>query len=428
MTSFDFQPRTRVVFGAGSIQGLGELATSLGGSRALLVSDPGIVAAGHPQTAMRLLEAAGVEVFLFDQVEENPTTDHVNAGLEFVQGRGVDLIIGLGGGSSLDCARGINFLLTNGGRMADYWGVGKATKQMLPFISIPTTAGTGSEAQSYALIADPVTHRKMACGDPKAAAAIALLDPELTLTQPALVTAVAGMDAIVHALETLVATKRNPISEVFSQRAWQLLSHNYSLVLREPDNLEARAGMQLGAHFAGAAIENSMLGAAHACANPLTARFDVTHGAAVGLMLPAVIRFNACEQASLYETVGGAENVTLQVEDLMEQAALPVRLSEYGVGENDVSQLAEDAAKQWTAQFNIPKPFSPDQLLLTLKKAEERESLRREVTRLREEVSIERRYRQIIAKAPAMTRALEIASKVARHPSPVLITGESGTG
>jgi alcohol dehydrogenase len=215
MTSFDFQPRTRVVFGAGSIQDLGELATSLGGSRALLVSDPGIVAAGHPQTAMRLLEAAGVEVFLFDQVEENPTTDHVNAGLEFVQGRGVDLIIGLGGGSSLDCARGINFLLTNGGRMADYWGVGKATKQMLPFISIPTTAGTGSEAQSYALIADPVTHRKMACGDPKAAAAIALLDPELTLTQPALVTAVAGMDAIVHALETLVATKRNPISEVF---------------------------------------------------------------------------------------------------------------------------------------------------------------------------------------------------------------------
>jgi alcohol dehydrogenase len=160
------------------------------------------------------------------------------------------------------------------------------------------------------------------------------------------------MDAIVHALETLVATKRNPISEVFSQRAWQLLSRHYRLVLSEPDNLEARAGMQLGAHFAGAAIENSMLGAAHACANPLTARFDVTHGAAVGLMLPAVIRFNALEQAALYETVGGAEYVTLQVEDLMEQAALPLRLSQYGIAEGDLAQLAEDAAKQWTAQFN----------------------------------------------------------------------------
>lgn len=352
MTSFDFQPRTHVVFGAGSIQRLGELAKGLSGSRALLVSDPGIVAAGHPQIALRLLEAAGIEAVLFDQVEENPTTEHVNAGLEFAKGRGIDLIIGLGGGSSLDCARGVNFLLTNGGEMADYWGSGKASKPMLPFISIPTTAGTGSEAQSYALIADPVTHRKMACGDPKAAAAIALLDPELTLTQPLPVTAATGMDAVVHAVETLVATKRNPISEVFSQRAWQLLSRNFPLVLNEPANLDARAGMQLGAHFAGAAIENSMLGAAHACANPLTARFDVTHGAAVGLMLPAVIRFNAAEQAALYETVGGAEHVRLQVEDLMEQATLPMRLSEYGIADNDVPQLAEDASKQWTAQFN----------------------------------------------------------------------------
>jgi alcohol dehydrogenase len=328
------------------------LAASLGGSRALLVADPGIVAAGHPQTAIRLLTAAGVESFLFDQVAENPTTDHVDAGVEFTSGRGIDLIVGLGGGSSLDCARGINFLLTNGGQMADYWGHGKASKPMLPFISIPTTAGTGSEAQSYALIADPVTHRKMACGDPKAAAAIALLDPELTLTQPAQVTAVTGMDAIVHALETLVATTRNPMSELFSQRAWQLLSGNYPLVLSEPGNLEARAGMLLGAHFAGAAIENSMLGAAHACANPLTAQFDVTHGAAVGLMLPAVIRFNASEQAALYESIGGAKQVTLQVERLMEQAALPMRLSEYGIAGNDVARLAEDAAKQWTAQFN----------------------------------------------------------------------------
>lgn len=352
MTSFDFQPRTRVVFGAGALQRLGELAKGLGGSRALLVSDPGIVAAGHPATAMRLLQSANIETLLFDQVAENPTTEHVNAGLEFVRGRDIDLIIGLGGGSPLDCARGVNFLLTNGGQMADYWGVGKASKPMLPFISIPTTAGTGSEAQSFALIADPVTHRKMACGDSKAAAAIALLDPELTLTQPSQVTAATGMDAIVHAIETLVATKRNPISQLFSQRAWELLSRNFPLVLGEPSNLEARAGMQLGAHLAGAAIENSMLGAAHACANPLTARFDVTHGAAVGLMLPAVIRYNAAEQASLYETVGGAERVRQQVEDLMEQAALPVRLSEYGIAESDVQVLAQDAATQWTAQFN----------------------------------------------------------------------------
>lgn len=359
MTSFDFQPRTRVVFGVGAIRRLGDLVSELGCSRALLVSDPGVIAAGHPGEAVSLLNLAGIETFLFGGVEANPTTEHVNAGLAFAKKHDIDIIIGLGGGSSLDCARGVNFLLTNGGQMADYWGVGKATKPMLPFISIPTTAGTGSEAQSYALIADPTTHRKMACGDPKAAAAIAVLDPELTLTQPPHVTAATGIDAIVHSLETLVATKRNPISEVFSQRAWQLLSANFPRVLSEPADMDARSGMLLGAHFAGTAIENSMLGAAHACANPLTARFDVIHGAAVGLMLPSVIRFNAIDQAGLYSTVGGADTAAEAVERLMEQAELPPRLSEYGVTEQDVPQLAEDAAKQWTAQFN-PRSLEVD--------------------------------------------------------------------
>jgi alcohol dehydrogenase len=356
MTSFDFQPRTRVVFGAGTIRRLGELAAGLNCSRALLVSDPGVVAAGHPSDAISLLCQAGVESFLFSGVEENPTTEHVDAGLAFAREHDIDLIIGLGGGSSLDCARGVNFLLTNGGQMSDYWGVGKATKPMLPFISIPTTAGTGSEAQSYALIAHPVTHRKMACGDPKSAAAIALLDPELTVTQPPHVTAATGIDAIVHSLETLVATNRSPISEVFSQRAWQLLSTNFPRVLDEPKDMEARAGMLLGAHFAGAAIENSMLGAAHACANPLTARFNATHGAAVGLMLPSVIRFNAAHHSALYAAVGGADQAASAVERFMEQARLPPRLSHYGVTDDDVPQLAEDAAKQWTAQFN-PRPL-----------------------------------------------------------------------
>ena len=359
MTPFDFQPRTRVVFGTGAIRRLGDLVCELGCSRALLVSDPGVIAAGHPGDATSLLNQAGIETFLFGGVEANPTTEHVNAGLEFAQKCDIDIIIGLGGGSSLDCARGVNFLLTNGGQMADYWGVGKATKPMLPFISIPTTAGTGSEAQSYALIADPATHRKIACGDPKAAAAIAVLDPELTLTQPPQVTAATGIDAIVHSLETLVATKRNPISEVFSQRAWQLLSANFPRVLGEPADMDARSGMLLGAHFAGAAIENSMLGAAHACANPLTARFEVIHGAAVGLMLPSVIRFNAVDRSALYSAVGGAGIAAEAVERFMEQAALPPRLSAYGVTERDVPQLAEDAAKQWTAQFN-PRSLEVD--------------------------------------------------------------------
>ena len=366
MQAFDYQPRTRVIFGAGSLERLGEAARSLGGTRALVVSDPSIVATGYTGRAVELLEASGLNAFEFTEVEKDPTTRHVDAGLAAVQEHQSDLIVGLGGGSSIDCAKGINFLLTNGGKMADYWGVGKATKPMLPLIAIPTTAGTGSEVQSFALIADEKTRQKMACGDSKAAPAVAVLDPDLTLTQPPEVTAVTGIDAITHAVETWVTKKRNPVSELFSRQAWHLLSESFPVVLRDPDNRAARAGMLLGSHYAGAAIENSMLGAAHSCANPLTAHHDVTHGAAVGMMLPAVIRFNAREVGGLYTQLdgdlGGAEGLARTIEDLMQQAKLPTRLSEYDILQEALPRLAQEASNQWTASFN-PREVTARELL-----------------------------------------------------------------
>src|SRR5204863_1384379 len=173
----------------------------------LLVTNPGLEAAGHPQRALASLRDAKLDVFLFDGVEENPTTRHVEACLSFAQAQQIDLIVAVGGGSSMDCAKGTNFLLTNGGSMADYKGFGKATKPMLPSITVPTTAGTGSEAQSFALIADESTHMKMACGDRKAAFRIAILDPEVTVSQPLKVTAVTGIDALAHAVESYVCTR-----------------------------------------------------------------------------------------------------------------------------------------------------------------------------------------------------------------------------
>ena len=217
----------------------------------------------------------------------------VEAGREFAAPRDIDSIIGLGGGSSLDCAKGINFLLTNGGEMRDYLGYGKATQPLLPMIGVPTTSGTGSEAQSYALISDAQTHVKMACGDSKAAFRIALLDPALTISQPRSITATSGFDAIAHAVETYVTTRRSGLSEFFSREAWRLLESNYEIVLEQPDNLEARGAMQLGSYFAGMAIENSMLGATHACANPLTTHYSTVHGAALAMLLPSVVRWNA---------------------------------------------------------------------------------------------------------------------------------------
>jgi alcohol dehydrogenase len=301
MIAFDFKLPTRIVFGAGRLPELGELARSLGDvSRVLVVSDPGVVAAGHAQRGLDSLVAAGLTTQLFDGLAENPTTAHVEAGLKVAQHFSPDAIIGLGGGSSMDCAKGINFLYSCGGRIQDYWGRDKATGPLLPMIAVPTTAGTGSETQSFALISDAETHVKMACGDKRAAFRVALLDPELTLTQPPRVTALTGYDALAHAVETAVTKVRTPLSEAFSREAWRNLAPNFLQVLREPNDLAARSAMQLGACFAGLAIENSMLGAGHALANPLTAEFGVAHGEAVALMLPHVVRRNAAAVNGAY--------------------------------------------------------------------------------------------------------------------------------
>src|SRR3954468_19233803 len=210
----------------------------------------------------------------------------VEAGRRAAQPLRIDSIVALGGGSSLDCAKGINFVLTNGGAIGDYRGYGKPSTSLLPAIGIPTTAGTGSEAQSYAVISDAATHMKMACGDPSAAFRVAILDPELTVSAPAPVSAAAGIDAVAHAVETAVTSRRTPLSDTFCHQAWRLLADAFERVIVHPGDMEARSMMQLGAHFAGVAIEQSMLGAAHACANPLTARCGLSHGVALAILLP----------------------------------------------------------------------------------------------------------------------------------------------
>jgi alcohol dehydrogenase len=235
-------------------------------------------------------------------------------------------------------------------------------------IAIPTTAGTGSEVQSYAVLSDAGTHRKMACGDPQAAFRIAILDPELTLSQPREVTAASGFDAIAHAVETFVSTRRTPMSELFSREAWRLLEANYERVLSKPDDLAAREAMQMGACLAGIAIENSMLGATHACANPLTAHYGTTHGVALAMLLPSVVRWNgpSCEaryaellRISRVDSDKPAETLAVRLEALTEVGSLRERLSGKGISISDLPALATEAAEQWTGRFN-PRPFDYD--------------------------------------------------------------------
>lgn len=373
---FDILPRPRLVFAPGALARAGLLTRESGISRPLVVTDPGLVKAGHVSRLLTVLSQAGLQPSLFDQVAENPSTLDVDRAVHAARTAKADGLLALGGGSSLDTAKGCNFILTNGGRMEDYRGIDKATQPMLPFIAIPTTAGTGSECQSSALISDPVTHYKMACLDSKATARVAILDPELTLSLPPSITAFTGIDALTHALETAVTTRRTAHSLLFSREAGRLLLNHLESAITQPADLQARSAVLLAAAWAGTAIENSMLGVAHSCANPLTAHFKIAHGAAVGLMISAVIRFNRIDPVaeSNYAAVARAANLSSaaptsavdtllrRVNSLLDAAGISPSLEAAGIPWDRLPELAELASRQWTAAFN-PRPVQPSDLL-----------------------------------------------------------------
>ena len=362
---FSSRPSPRIVFGPGTLRELPSCVRATGASSVLLVSDAGIARAGHLDAAKRLLEADGVGVAVYDRVRENPTESDAEACCRAARDLRFKCIVALGGGSSMDTAKACNVLLSNGGAMRDYQGYGKVAQPMLPFIAIPTTAGTGSECQSYALVSRDDTHEKMACGDGKIRAHTAILDPDLTETQPHAVAVQTGLDALAHALESAVSTRRNAVSALYSEGAFRHLAGAIGLVIGGRATRESRAAMLLGAALSGLAIENSMLGAAHATANPLTARHNAVHGHAVAFMLPHVMRFNAVEPAArvvydrysaiLRESGVSALPLVEWVARLVAESALP-RLN--GV-RAEIDALARDAAKQWTAQFN-PRPLRPE--------------------------------------------------------------------
>lgn len=392
----------RVLYGAGTIDLLGDVGRELGARRPLLVSDPGVEAAGHVDRASASLRRANLAVAAFRGVEENPGERNVSAAAGAAREHGADLLIGLGGGSAMDCAKGANFVFTNGGRMEDYWGFGKASRPMLPSVGVPCTAGTGSEAQSFAVISREDDHRKMACGDPKARFAATLLDPELVRTAPPDVMAATGLDALSHALESFVCTAANPYSRMFASEGFARLLRGFDAVVEArspgggnaasassraaagggPDGAAAAEAdelwgeMLLGAHFAGAAIEASMLGAAHGLANPLTARYDVTHGVAVAVVLDHVVRFNGADDGAGYGGLArlafgngpgngvASERLAELWAGLRDRVGVAARLRDLGVREADLDLLASQAAEQWTAQFNPRSAAASDMLAL----------------------------------------------------------------
>ncbi|MEQ8764440.1 MAG: iron-containing alcohol dehydrogenase [Planctomycetota bacterium] len=379
--AFDIDLGPRLVFGDGAVHRLPELADELKARSILIVTDAGLVKAGHVSPVADEFRAAGSAVKVFDGVRENPSTSDVDRCAVVAREVEADLFIGLGGGSSLDTAKGANFLLTNGGRMEDYWGHGLAKLPLRPMIAVPTTAGTGSEVQSFALISQEGSHRKMACGDASARPKVAVLDPRLTISLPRPVTAQTGLDTMTHAVESFVTKKRNPVSCLYAKESLRYFSASFETVLGTPDDVVARGEMLLAAAFAGLAIEASMLGAAHALANPLTACFDLEHGRAVGLMLPSVVRFNSHDPevaswyAELATTAFGrgstTEDLIARIGTWLDASDQPDSLVACGVTSDRLGELATLASEQWTGQFN-PRPVDSAALEALYRSASER--------------------------------------------------------
>jgi alcohol dehydrogenase class IV len=363
--------KTVVHYGEGKLSELGSILRLLNASKVLVVTDRGIIASGIGERCKKAILSEPIEFVLFDGVEPNPTTDCVEHGLITARKETIHCIVAIGGGSSIDAAKAINVLLTNGGQVADYCGLNRIKKKGFPLIAIPTTAGSGSEMSSYMLISDSKTHQKLVCSAPQIIPDVAILDPTLTVSLPISVTIESGVDALSNGIESYVSKLANPYSEVFSLRSIEILAQNIVRVCKEPVNLSARGQMLIGSNIGALAIHLSSIGAAHSMANPLTKHFNVRHGIAVGMVLPYVMLFNASSQPQKYKQIalalgarleGREDDLTLsrkgvmRLRELLDQLSLPANLAEMGVREEMIPVMAQEALTQLSLNYNPVKP------------------------------------------------------------------------
>ncbi len=377
MQGFEFNTTARLVSGAGSALELAEQCQRLGVSRPLLVTDPGLVQIGLVQPAIGALEAAGLAPVVFDQVREDPPEATVLAAAEMARVSDIDGVIGLGGGSSMDVAKVVAVLLGGEQVLQSLYGVGMVSGGRLPLVLVPTTAGTGSEVTPVAVITTGET-TKAGVSSPVLLPDVAVLDANLTLGLPPAITAMTGVDAMVHAIEAYTSRhQKNPISDNLARQALVLLSRNIRTAVHEGSNREAREAMLLGACLAGQAFANAPVAAVHALAYPLGGHYHIPHGLSNSLVLPSVLAFNASAAATQYaelaELVIGAPvpgddaaksaALTAALVELIADVGLPATLAEAGVPQGELEMLAEDAMLQQRLLVNNPRDVSYDDAL-----------------------------------------------------------------
>lgn len=377
MQGFEFNTVRQIISGAGSALQLSEPCRRLGMDKPLLVTDPGLVAIGLIAPVLAALEDEGFSPVMFDQVREDPPEATVLAAAELGRETGVDGVIAVGGGSSMDVAKVVAVLLGGHQPLAELYGVGMVKGERLPLVLVPTTAGTGSEVTPVAVITTGET-TKAGVSSPVLLPDAAVLDADLTLGLPPAVTAMTGVDAMVHAIEAYTSRhQKNPISDNLARQALVLLSRNIRTAVLDGQNREARENMLLGACLAGQAFANAPVAAVHALAYPLGGHYHIPHGLSNSLVLPSVLEFNASEASALYaelaelvigETVpGSAEGKTdaliEALRTLIDDVSLPATLAQAGVSEGDLEMLAEDAMLQQRLLVNNPRDVAYDDAL-----------------------------------------------------------------
>ena len=373
--AFSFSTVAHIVCELGAAAKLGEHIAQRfpTAKRALLVTDPGFLKTLLVDAPAASLRAAGIEVSIYSNVVADPPEHIVREAVDAARHHGTDIVIGLGGGSSMDVAKLIAVLAGNDQELGAIYGIGNVKGARLPLVQIPTTTGTGSEVTNIAIVTTGAT-TKMGVVAPQLYADMALLDAELTLGLPSLVTAATGIDAMVHAIEAYTSRhKKNPLSDLFARKALGLLSANLITACQDGRNLAARQAMLLGAMLAGQAFSNAPVAAVHALAYPIGGTFHVPHGLSNSLVLPHVLRFNLTEAASLYaelaeivapQASGSVEARAQALVAAMEQIAIVTgierTLQQVGIKEADLDQLADDAMLQTRLLGNNPRTITRD--------------------------------------------------------------------
>jgi alcohol dehydrogenase len=368
--AFSFTTVSSIVSEPGAASRLGQLVAERfpGVRRALIVTDAGFLRTGLAETPRLSLEQQGMQVAVFSDVVADPPEDVVLGAVDFARDHGAELVIGLGGGSSMDVAKLVAVLANNAQPLQRMYGIGKVTGQRLPLIQVPTTAGTGSEVTNIAIVTTGET-TKMGVVSPQLYADIAVLDAALTLGLPSLVTAATGIDAMVHAIEAYTSKhKKNPLSDMLARQALSLLSANLVKACENGRDLGVRQAMLLGACLAGQAFSNAPVAAVHALAYPIGGIYHVAHGLSNSLVLPHVLRFNLPQAAGHYAELAGivvphasgsdearAQALIVAMQQIAKITGIETTLQQVGITEQDLDRLADDAMLQTRLLGNNPR-------------------------------------------------------------------------